>query len=58
MAVLRTLSLAFFATSSASAIPADVLCNSKLLAYDFAQQLMPERSHGTHRASPVKCVVQ
>ena len=43
MVLLRTLALALFA-SSARSIPSDVLCNSKLLAYDFAQKLMPERS--------------
>jgi hypothetical protein len=43
MALLRSLALAAFAPSAA-AIPADILCNSKLLAYDFAEMLMPERS--------------
>ena len=45
------LQLALLAPAAAS-IPADVLCNSKLLAYDFAATLLPERAAKADGAMP------
>ena len=41
MRVLACTAVAF--ASSGNPVPSDILCNSKLLAYDFALKLMPER---------------
>lgn len=45
------LQLALLAPAAAN-IPADALCNSKLLAYDFAATLLPERAAKADGPSP------
>jgi hypothetical protein len=41
------------ACHTAAAIPANVLCDSKLLAYDFAAELLPERAAKAGGLAPV-----